>query len=99
MHSLLAIILPTLPALLTSTTDIQQRLDAPAITDFPVLDIGADFDDDAGALVPGAFGAECRHWRDVPVVQHEVDVRHAETGCVQLEEDLVGTWLGLSALL
>lgn len=82
MHALLAVILPALPALLTSTTDIQQRLDASAIADFPVLDVGPDFDDDAGAFVSGAFGAECRHGRDGPVVQHEVDVGHAEAGCV-----------------
>jgi hypothetical protein len=36
------------------------------------------------------LSAKGRHFGEVPVVEHVVDVGHAEASCVELDEDVVG---------
>ena len=88
-YALRAIVLPSIPALFTIMADIPERLDPTSVTNLPVCNVLADFYNLTSTFVTSAFAAECGHWWDGPVVHHEVDVGHAETGGIELEQDLV----------
>ena len=85
-----AVILPPVPALLAVVAHVLERLDAHAVPDLEVLDVVAELDDDAGALVARAPHAEEGHGWQRPVVHHEVHVGHAEAGGVEADEHFVG---------
>ena len=58
VHALLAVVLPAVIALLAVVANVPERFNAAAVSNFPALHVGADFDDNACALVACAFGAE-----------------------------------------
>lgn len=84
-------------AVFTHVADILNRLESSSLTDLEVLDITADLDDHAGTFVACALGTHLGHLGQSPVVQHEVHIGHAETGCVELDETVARTWLESAA--
>lgn len=92
LRAIVAVGLAAGPAKLAVEAGVVGGLDAGAVADFPVCDVGADGDDDAGALVAGGAHAEGGHRGDREVVEHVVDVAVADAGSVQLDEDVVGAW-------
>ncbi len=77
--------------------DILNGFKPSPLSDFQVLDLVADLDDDACALVAGTFGAEVGHRGHGPVVEHVVDVTETEAGRVQFDEDVLGAYNTLAA--
>ena len=69
--------------------DVEDGFHACPLPNFEILDLVADFDDDTGTLVAGAFRTQCGHLGHGPVVEHVVDIGEAESGAVELYEDFV----------
>ncbi len=45
----------------------------------------------------GAFGAEGGHLWDTPVVEHVVNITHAQTGAIEPYQELIILWLPVSS--
>lgn len=86
--------LPSCLAVLASVTNILDRLESCSLPNLEVLDSLSNFDDDTCTLVAGALGAELGHWWHAPVLHHEVDIAHTETGDIELDQDLLWANLG-----
>lgn len=63
-----------------------------SLADLEVLDSFADLDDDTGTFVTSTLGTKLGHLRQCPVVHHEVNIGQTETGSVELDENIVGTY-------
>jgi hypothetical protein len=82
--------LTSIPALLAVMADITQWLHTHTVSNFPgIPDFGTFLDHHSCALVAGTTNAEVGHWGEGPVVEHEVDVAHAEAGAVEADEKFV----------
>lgn len=90
MHALGAVIVSARPTLLARPARVPHGLDARPLADLEVLDPLADLDDNACAFVACTDGVEGRHGRHIPVVHHEVDIGHAETRGIELDQDIFG---------
>lgn len=83
------------PALLAIMTDIPHGLHTSAITDFPVLDLGTHRHHDTSTLMARGEDTEVLHLLgEGQVVEHVVDVGHAEAGDVEAEEEFRGAGAG-----
>jgi hypothetical protein len=72
--------------------DILNGFEPSSLSDFQILDLVADLDDDACAFVAGTFDAEVGHRGHGPVVEHVVDVTETEASRVQFDEDVLGAY-------
>lgn len=68
--------------------DILKWLVSRSLADLKVLDLLTNLDNNAGTFVAGAFCAQLGHLGQGPVVHHEMDIRHAEAGGIELDEDI-----------
>jgi len=73
--------------------DILKWLVSCSLADLEVLDLLTDLDNNTGTFVACAFCAHLRHLGQSPVVHHEMHIRHAESGGIELDEDIFGTCL------
>ena len=71
--------------------NILKGLVSSSLANLEVPNSVADLDDDTRTFVACAFGAELGHLWQRPVVHHEVDIGHAETGDVELDENIFGS--------
>ena len=71
-------------ASITVVADIPCWFVTSSLSDLQRLDLLANFDDNTSSLMSWALSAKLRHGRDVPVVQHVVDIRHAQAGRIEL---------------
>jgi hypothetical protein len=62
-------------------------------SDFELLNSVADLDDDAGPFMACTFDAHFRHFGHCQIVHHQVDIGEADTGGIELDEDVFRTWL------
>lgn len=90
---------PSCLAVLASVTNILDRLESCSLPNLEVLDTLSNFDDDTCTLVAGALGTELGHWWHAPVLHHEVDIAHTETGDIELDQDLLWANLGYRDIL
>jgi hypothetical protein len=44
------------------------------------------------------LGSKVGHLREVPIIHHEVNVAQTESGGIQLDEDICGTWSHVNIL-
>nr|POE58652.1 hypothetical protein CFP56_68327 [Quercus suber] len=78
-----AIVLSAVPALLAVVAHTPQRLDATPVSYLPARHVLAHLYNHASTFMSGTTSPKRRHGRHSPVVRHEVDVGHAQTGGVQ----------------
>ncbi len=79
-------------AVFAGVTDILNGLVSRSLAHFVVLDSIANLDNHARTLVSCTFSTEFGHLGEVPVIQHEMDVRKTETGSIELYKDLIRFW-------
>ena len=74
----------------TGMANILNWLKSRSLSNLENLDPVPNLDDDTCSFVASTFSAQVGHLREGPVVHHEVDVRHAEAGGIELDEDIFG---------
>ncbi len=79
------------PAQITLPTSVCNGLEACPHANLEVLDQVADFDDDACTFMSGTRCTVLGHGTKTPVVHHEVQITVADTGSVDLDEDILGS--------
>lgn len=63
-----------------------------SLTNLQVLDSFSHLDDHASSFVTSTFGSELLHLGHSPIAGHEMDVGQAESGGVELDEDIFGAF-------
>lgn len=63
-------------------------------TNLQSLDSFSDLDDDASSFMTSTLGSQFRHLGHTPVGSHKMDIGKAETGSIELDEDIFGTCAG-----
>lgn len=87
----LAVCFLIIPAQSARPASISDRFDACPIAQLEVLDICANFYNNAGTLVSWRSHAECRHWWHAQVAFHHVDVGRTNAGSVESNQDIIGS--------
>jgi len=73
--------------------DVLKWLVPCSLANLEVLDLLTNLDNNTGTLVACAFRAQLRHLGQSPVVHHEMDIGHAETGGIELDQNIFRTCL------
>lgn len=89
MYAFGAVIVSARPTLVARPASVPHRLDARPLADFEILDPLADLDDDTCSFMACTERVEGGHGRQVEVVQHEMDIGHAQTRGIELDEDIL----------
>jgi hypothetical protein len=87
-----AICLFSASASITRVADINNGFEASSLANFQVLHSLADLDNHASSFVACTTSSKLGHWWECPVVHHEVDIAHAKTGCIELDENIFRSW-------
>lgn len=91
MNSRLAIGLLIIPAHRTRSARISDRLDTCPVTQLEVLNVSAGLYNDTGAFVARRSHAECGHRWYTEIAFHHMDIRRAEAGEIEPNQDIIGS--------
>ena len=91
-YGLSAVCLSAGLACITSMTYVDNRLMTSSLSDLELFDVFSDFDNHTCTFVPSTFCSKGRHLGEVPVIQHEVNIRQAKTRGIELDKDFIGTY-------
>ena len=89
-HSFGTIAFLVCPAQFTLSTSVCNRLEACSHAHLKILDQVAHFDDDTCTFMSSTLRAVLGHGAKTPVIHHEVQITVADTGGVDLDEDILG---------
>lgn len=90
-NGLLAVLIPTRLAVIALVADVLNGLEARPLTYCESLDVLANFDNHSGAFVARALDSQLGHLGHVPVMKHVVNIAQAESRCVELYQNIVGS--------
>jgi len=75
-------------ASIASVTNVNNGLETSSLANFQMLDSLSNLNDDTSAFVTCTSSPELRHWWECPVIHHKVDVAHAESGRIKLDQNI-----------
>jgi hypothetical protein len=75
-------------ASIASVTNVNNGFETSSLANFQMLDSLSNLNDDTSAFVTCTSSPECGHWWECPVIHHEVDIAHAESGRIELDQNI-----------
>jgi hypothetical protein len=84
------IILLPASAAVTRVANISDWFETRPLSNLQVLHSLANLYDHSGSFMASTLGPKLGHLGSRPIIQHEMYVAHAETGCIKLDEHLFG---------
>lgn len=84
---------------IASMTNIHNRLETCSLADLQMFDSFSNLDDHACTFVACTLSPELGHWWECPIMHHEVDIAHAESGRIKLDQNIFRSRFGNGYLL
>jgi hypothetical protein len=76
------------PTAITRMADINNWFEASSLSNSQVLHPLANLHNHTCTFMAGALSSKFGHLWDCPVIKHEMNVTHAETGCIELDQHI-----------
>jgi hypothetical protein len=75
-------------ASIASVANVNNGFETSSLANFQMLDSLSNLNDDTSAFVTCTSSPELGHWWECPIIHHEVDIAHAESGRIELDQNI-----------
>ncbi len=75
-------------ASIASVANVNNGFETSSLANFQMLDSLPNLNDDTSAFVTCTPSPELGHWWECPVIHHKVDIAHAESGRIKLDQNI-----------
>lgn len=75
-------------ASIASVANVNNGFETSSLANFQMLDSLSNLNDDTSAFVTCTPSPELGHWWQCPVIHHKVDIAHAESGRIKLDQNI-----------